>query len=121
MDDCVILSGIAFTCDYDPALGVSSALYDNVTGVLTVTTAAPHGYKVGKDVILSGLAFTCALDGGAYQHYYPRSRSTAYDTSIPITGYAGTALAMDVGISRVKNQYVHRFEEAVNWSNHIWW
>jgi len=113
-DDCVVLSGIAFTCDYDPALGVSSALYDNITGVLTVTTAAPHGYKVGKDVILTGLAFTCALDGGAYQHYYPRSRSTAYDTSLPITGYAGTALAIDVGISRVKNQYVHRFEEAIN-------
>ena len=113
-DDCVILSGIAFTCDYDPALGVSSALYDNITGVLTVTTAAPHGYKVGKDVILSGLAFTCAIDGGAKDHYYPRSRSTAYDTSLPITGYAGTALAIDVGISRVKNQYVHRFEEAIN-------
>ena len=120
-DDCVVLSGIAFTCDYDPALGVSSALYDNITGVLTVTTAAPHGYKVGKDVILTGLAFTCALDNGAYQHYYPRSRSTAYDTSIPITGYSGTALAIDVGISRVKNQYVHRFEEAVNWCIDIWW
>ena len=113
-DDCVVLSGIAFTCDYDPALGVSSALYDNITGVLTVTTAAPHGYKVGKDVILTGLAFTCALDNGAYQHYYPRSRSTAYDTSIPIVGYSGTALEVDVGISRVKNQYIHRFEEAVN-------
>ena len=113
-DDCVVLSGIAFTCDYDPALGVSSALYDNTTGVLTVTTAAPHGYKVGKDVILTGLAFTCAIDNGAKDHYYPRSRSTAYDTSIPITGYAGTGLSMDVGISRVKNQYVHRFEEAVN-------
>ena len=113
-DDCVILSGIAFTCDYDPALGVSSALYDNITGVLTVTTAAPHGYKVGKDVILSGLGFTCDIDNGARDHYYPRSRSTAYDTSLPITGYAGTALAIDVGISRVKNQYVHRFEEAIN-------
>ena len=112
-DDCVVLSGIAFTCDYDPALGVSSALYDNTTGVLTVTTAAPHGYKVGKDVILTGLAFTCAIDNGAKDHYYPRSRSTAYDTSLPITGYAGTALAIDVGISRVKNQYVHRFEEAI--------
>ena len=112
-DDCVVLSGIAFTCDYDPALGVSSALYDNITGVLTVTTAAPHGYKVGKDVILTGLAFTCAIDNGAKDHYYPRSRSTAYDTSLPITGYAGTALAIDVGISRVKNQYVHRFEEAI--------
>ena len=112
-DDCVVLSGIAFTCDYDPALGVSSALYDNTTGVLTVTTAAPHGYKVGKDVILTGLAFTCALDNGAKDHYYPRSRSTSYDTSIPITGYAGTGLSMDVGISRVKNQYIHRFEEAV--------
>ena len=112
-DDCVVLSGIAFTCDYDPALGVSSALYDNTTGVLTVTTAAPHGYKVGKDVVMSGLAFTCSLDNGAYQHYYPRSRSTAYDTSLPITGYAGTGLSIDVGISRVKNQYVHRFEEAI--------
>jgi hypothetical protein len=65
-------------------------------------------------VILSGLAFTCAIDNGARDHYYPRSRSTAYDTSLPITGYAGTALAIDVGISRVKNQYVHRFEEAIN-------
>ena len=88
-------------------------MYDNITGVLTVTTAAPHGYKVGKDVILSGLAFTCAIDGGAKDHYYPRSRSTAYDTSIPIVGYSGTALEVAVGISRVKNQYVHRFEEAI--------
>ena len=62
---------------------------------------------------MSGLAFTCSLDNGAYQHYYPRSRSTAYDTSLPITGYAGTGLSIDVGISRVKNQYVHRFEEAI--------
>jgi hypothetical protein len=112
-DDCVVLSGIAFTCDYDPALNIGTAAYDNITGVLTVTTAAPHGYKVGKDVILTGLAFTCALDNGAYQHYYPRSRSTAYDTSIPIVGYSGTALEVDVGISRVKNQYIHRFEEAL--------
>ena len=112
-DDCVVLSGIAFTCDYDPALNIGTASYNNITGVLTVTTAAPHGYKVGKDVILTGLAFTCALDNGAYQHYYPRSRSTAYDTSIPIVGYSGTALEVDVGISRVKNQYIHRFEEAL--------
>ena len=35
----VLYSGIVTTCDYDPALGVSSALYDNITGVLTVTTA----------------------------------------------------------------------------------
>ena len=112
-DDCVVLSGIAFTCDYDPALNIGTAAYDNITGVLTVTTADPHGYKVGKDVILTGLAFTCALDNGAYQHYYPRSRSTAYDTSIPIVGYSGTALEVDVGISRVKNQYIHRFEEAL--------
>ncbi len=112
-DDCVVLSGIAFTCDYDPALNIGTASYNNITGVLTVTTAAPHGYKVGKDIILTGLAFTCALDNGAYQHYYPRSRSTAYDTSIPIVGYSGTALEVDVGISRVKNQYIHRFEEAL--------
>ena len=113
-DDCVILSGIGFTCDYDPALGIGTAQYNNVTGIMTVTTIAPHGYKVGKDVILSGLAFTCSIDNGARFHYYPRSRSTAYDTSLPITGYAGTALAIDVGAAPPKDQYTHQFSEAIN-------
>ena len=60
----VVVSGIAFTCDYAPAVGVQSANYDNTTGIMTVTTLAAHGLSVtGKssDVILTGLAFTLSL------------------------------------------------------------
>ncbi len=112
-DDCVILSGIALTCEYEPALGVSSALYDNTTGVMTVTTAANHGYKVGKDIILTGLGFTCQLDNGANQHYYPRSRSTAFDTSIEVVGTAGTTVTVDVGFAPVQDQFTHTFDKAI--------
>ena len=111
-DDCVILSGISFTCNYDPALGISSAEYDNTTGVMTVTTSAAHGYKVGKDVVFTGLGFTCQLDNGANQHYYPRSRSTAYDTSLPIVGIAGTTVTIDVGFAPPKDQFTHVFDKA---------
>ena len=111
-DDCVILSGISFTCNYDPALGISSAEYDNTTGVMTVTTSAAHGYKVGKDVVLTGLGFTCQLDNGANQHYYPRSRSTAFDTSLPIVGIAGTTVTIDVGFAPPKDQFTHTFDKA---------
>ena len=31
----VVVSGIAFTCDYAPGVGVQSANYDNTTGIMT--------------------------------------------------------------------------------------
>jgi hypothetical protein len=113
-DDCVILSGISFTCNYDPALGISSAEYDNTTGVMTVTTSAAHGYKVGKDVVFTGLGFTCQLDNGAQEHYYPRSRSTAFDTGIPIVSTAATTVTVDVGFAPSKDQFTHTFDKALS-------
>ena len=113
-DDCVILSGISFTCNYDPALGISSAEYDNTTGVMTVTTSAAHGYKVGKDVVFTGLGFTCQLDNGAQEHYYPRSRSTAFNTGIPIVSTAATTVTVDVGFAPSKDQFTHTFDKALS-------
>ena len=113
-DDCVILSGISFTCNYDPALGIASALYDNTTGVMTVTTSAAHGFKVGKDVVFTGLGFTCSIDNGAQEHYYPRSRSSAYDTAIPVVSTAATTVTVDVGFAPVKDQFTHTFDKAIS-------
>ena len=64
------------TCDYAPPLGVSTAQYDHISGIMTVTTSVGHGYtSFGKlsQVILSGLAFTCTQDNGATVHTYPRT------------------------------------------------
>ena len=84
----VSLSGIAFTCDYSPRLGITTAAYNSVTGIMTVTTPSAHGYKTsGKTsvVVFTGLAFTCGIDGGASTHYYPRGQDLAYNTAVPIT------------------------------------
>ena len=104
----VKLAGIAFTCDYLPAVGVQSAVYDNTTGIMTVTTSSAHGLSVtGKasDVVLTGLAFTCALDDGAATHSYPRTSDPAYGGT-PVTGVASvTQFTINVGISTVPTFY----------------
>ena len=105
----VKLSGIAFTCDYLPAVGVQSAVYTASTGIMTVTTSTAHGLSVsGKasDVILTGLAFTCSLDNGGATHTYPRTTDPAYGGT-PVTGVASvTQFTINVGISTVPTFYV---------------
>jgi hypothetical protein len=104
----VKLAGIAFTCDYLPAVGVNSAIYDNTTGIMTVTTSSAHGLSVsGKasDVVLTGLAFTCALDDGATTHLYPRTSDPAYGGT-PVTGVASaTQFTINAGVSTVPTFY----------------
>ena len=107
----VVVSGIAFTCDYAPAVGVQSANYDNTTGIMTVTTLAAHGLSTtGKssDVILTGLAFTCGL-GATVNHIYPRNRDRFFDTAISVASTTATTITLDVSKSPIGQQYTHRF------------
>ena len=43
-----------------PTLNVSSAFYDNVSGIVTVTTSSNHNFNVGMGVSIAGLKFTCS-------------------------------------------------------------
>jgi hypothetical protein len=47
-----------------PTLNITSAKYDNVTGLLTATTNSAHNFSVGMGISLAGLAFTCASGPG---------------------------------------------------------
>jgi hypothetical protein len=47
-----------------PTLGVQTASYNNVTGILTVTTTSNHNLNVGMGVTISGLEFTCPSGPG---------------------------------------------------------
>ena len=42
-----------------PTLNVSNALYDNVSGIVTVTTSSNHNFNVGMGVSISKLKFSC--------------------------------------------------------------
>jgi len=47
-----------------PTLNITSATYDNLSGILTATTSSPHKFSVGMGVTLAGLAFTCPSGPG---------------------------------------------------------
>jgi len=51
-----------------PTLDVNAAVYDSVTGIVTITTSANHGYNIGMGVTISGLVFNC---GAAATAYFP--------------------------------------------------
>ena len=42
-----------------PTLNVTDALYDNTTGLTTITVDASHNFNIGMGVSIAGLAFTC--------------------------------------------------------------
>jgi len=54
------------------ATNVISAVYDNVTGITTITTNGPHGLIKDDPARIVGLAFTCNYDGGATSVVFPR-------------------------------------------------
>ena len=43
---------------------ITNAIYDITSGIMTVTTAASHGFAVGKFVYLSGIGMTCKYSYG---------------------------------------------------------
>lgn len=47
-----------------PTLGIQTASYDNVSGILTVTTTNSHKFNVGMGLTISGLEFSCPSGPG---------------------------------------------------------
>ena len=47
-----------------PSLGIHTALYDNVCGILTITTDSAHRFSVGMGITIAGLGFTCPSGPG---------------------------------------------------------
>ena len=97
--------GIATT---GSALSISTAVYGEKTGILTITTTTPHdltfGYKSVDEVRLVGLEFTCSSSyAGLTTTIFPETDNNTY----PIVGVADTNIfSVDVGISTIAHVYV---------------
>jgi hypothetical protein len=72
-------------------VAVSTAQYDNVTGITTIVTSSAHGFDVGDEVTMSGLAFTCnSYTGGLTTSIFPAPQQSFIVDSID--GPVGTSL-----------------------------
>ena len=75
----VTIKNLAFLCPSAgdppdiPVRPISNAVYDNVSGIVTITTVSTnHRFSVGMGVSLAGLGFTCP--SGPATLYYPSGK-----------------------------------------------
>jgi hypothetical protein len=68
---------------------VTNCVYDNNTGITTITTITPHNFNINDEVTMSGLAFTCSGSFGLTTSIFPSPQQSFTVTSI--IGSVGTS------------------------------
>jgi hypothetical protein len=101
------ISTIAHTYDGFGAVGVSTFIYTESTGVATCVVASSHGLTTGDYVTLTGLAFTCAsAHAGVTTTIFPDGTSP-YGYTFRVSGVDNsTTFTVNVGVSTIAHQYV---------------
>jgi len=85
-----------------PTYNVSNAVYDNVSGVTTITTSTNHNFAVGMGVTLAGLGFTCPSGPGIVTYPSGNFGYVFEVQSVP----AANQLVVNVGPSTLPHTYV---------------
>ena len=102
-----------FTLDLNtPTVNISNVLYNNVTGLATVTTSTSHGFAVGMGISLSGIGFTCLANPGAGTTIYPSGPNYVFEVKSSPTSNSFT---VNVGPSTTSGQtYTFGGEAKIN-------
>jgi hypothetical protein len=85
----------------NPTLTVSNAVYNNVVGVVTITTSTPHNFSNGMSVYIAGLGFTCPTTPGVLSYPSGNNGYIFEVKSVPTT----TSFSLNVGISTLQHYY----------------
>ena len=70
-------------------VSITNCVYDNNTGITTITTLTPHNFNVNDEVTMSGLAFTCPPGSGITTSIFPSPQQSFTVSSI--IGSVGTS------------------------------
>lgn len=84
-----------------PTLNVTSATYDNLSGIATITVDSNHNFNIGMGVSVTGLGFTCASGPGIVT-YPSGSKGYVFEVqSIP----SPSSFSINVGTSTLSHTY----------------
>jgi hypothetical protein len=84
-----------------PTLNVNNALYDNTTGLTTITVGSNHNFNIGMGVSIVGLAFTCSSGPGIVTYPSGNSGYIFEVAAIP----SSTSFEVYVGVSTLSHTY----------------
>ena len=88
------------------SLGVSTASYNNTSGIIEIETTTAHGLNGGDRVKLVGLAFTCPTNPGVTS-YFPEDQPNFVDRAYDIVNIlSDTSLTVNVGPSTIVHNYI---------------
>lgn len=87
-------------------VSVSTASYNNFSGVIEITTTEPHMLSENDLVRLVGLGFTCPSNSGIVS-FFPRSTNSDLENHFPIISIASsTTFLAQAGTSTLPHTYV---------------
>jgi hypothetical protein len=84
-----------------PTLNVTNALYDNTTGLTTITVDANHNFNVGMGVSIVGLGFTCSSGPGIVTYPSGNKGNIFEVAGVP----SSTSFETYVGVSTLQHTY----------------
>ena len=84
-----------------PTLNVTNAVYDNTTGLTTVTVNNTHNFNVGMGVSIVGLAFTCPSGPGIVTYPSGNKGNIFEVAGVP----SSTSFEVYVGVSTLQHTY----------------
>ncbi len=84
-----------------PTLNVTNAIYNNVTGLTTITVNSNHNFNVGMGVSIAGLGFTCPSGPGTIN--FP-SGNNGYVFEVSNVN-SSTSFEVYVGVSTLAHTY----------------
>ena len=102
ISDSIVIEGVQ-----SGIVSITDCLYDNTTGVTTVTTLTPHNFNINDEVTMSGLAFTCSGSFGLTTSIFPSpQQSFVIDSIIGDVGTSKTFVTNSGTVTGIAHTYV---------------
>ena len=64
---------------------INNVVYDEPTGIITVTTRSAHGFSAGDQITMAGIAFTCDSSAGITTNIFPDPQKSYVIDTVPDT------------------------------------
>jgi hypothetical protein len=88
-------------------VSVTNCVYNNTSGITTITTLTPHNFNVNDEVTMSGLAFTCSGSFGLTTSIFPSpQQSFVVDSIIGSVGTSKTFVTNSGVVVGIAHTYV---------------
>lgn len=82
-----------------PTLGVTTATYNNVTGLTTITVNSNHNFNVGMGVSIAGLKFTCSSANAVTNYNISTANYTSTTGILTVTTSANHNFTVGISVT----------------------